>query len=379
MVKRTREIDYNAVYESLGIEEDNLPDLRRHYERIRNSISSLCYAKWGTPERYVNALFWMRFVKKYDWYEIADILGSDYISVRVKFLPFGWDNNLLTYEECETKLDTIINTTQTQINQMHLHPEVFQEKEYLEKESKVLDSPCKLSAQKTFHVSTQKELFKVFYYLLVYLKKTNKEIALYYNTTPNNLRGYFNKFDIALTRKESCERREANGDGNHAQCRASFQKQLIRKSLVAGLSNNYELLFRDLLSSCISDFIDVFKYEVIIGVQTSSIIPPHEIDIPVLIINKENKNRYKYAIELDGKEWHTASKRNIRRDAQKSIEIEDTEWKLITIVFDRMTPNQDRIQKAFFELTRDVCSLLLSDLKELKASWKKKIIEVNCK
>lgn len=190
---------------------------------------------------------------------------------------------------------------------------------------------------------------------------------------------YLIKFDIALSRKEACERRETNGDGNHEQCRASFQRQIIRQSLISGLSNNYELLFRDLLSSCISDFINVFKYEVIIGVQTSSIIPPHEIDIPVVIINKETKNRYKYAIELDGKEWHTASKRNIRRDAQKAIEIDETDWKLLTIVLDRMTSNQKKIQKAFFELTRNVCFLIVENMKEYNTSWKKKTIEINCK
>lgn len=158
MLKSMEKIDYNAVYESLEIKEDNLPDLSSYYDRIRKSKVS--YQQWETPERYVNALFWMKFVKKYDWYEIADILGYDYIAVRAKFQPFGWDNSLTTFEECEEKINKIINTIHTQINQINQHPEAFQTQEYLEKEKKALDIPCQNRTKKHIMFQRKKNFLK---------------------------------------------------------------------------------------------------------------------------------------------------------------------------------------------------------------------------
>ena len=199
---------------------------------------------------------------------------------------------------------------------------------------------------------------------------------MYYSISPDTLKKHLNRFNIALTHKEASERREARGNGNHAQSRVSFSKQLVRHAISSGLSNNYELLFRDLITSYIPDFFDIYKYEIIIGVHSFSIIPPQEIDIPILIIDKCRKNTFKYAIELNGRIWHE-NKKHHKRDLKKNAIIQETEWKLITIKFQRMTSSSNKLKQAFINLTRNICNILADDVQSInKVEWKRKEIEI---
>lgn len=375
MQKNPYKQDYSTVYEALGIEEDKLPDLRRYYERAHNS-SSACTRSWGSPERFVNALYWMKFVKKYDWYDIAELTGNNYISVRYNFFRFGWYNNLQTLEECEANLNCILQSVQSKIDQIHLHPEVFESSDYQDKEKKIIDTPLHTRVKKDYHCSTERELFKLLYFLISYCEMTTTEIALYYNVTPGGLRKNLNKYNIGLSRKEARERTESKGNGNHARSRTSFNKRVIKHALVSGLSNEYELLFRDLITSYLPDFININQFDYVVGVQTVTIVPPQEIDIPIVFINKTSGKIYKYAIELNGKIWHEDNKPHHERDQKKINMIEETDWKLITINFIKMTATDSRVNQAFIDLSKQICELLKNDIKD-NNTWKYQEINIS--
>jgi len=352
--------DYSSVYEKLSINEDALPDLQKYYNIAKKRPSS-CNTSWGSPERYVNALYWMKFVKKYDWREIGEITGNNHISVRYNFAPFGWYNNFQTLEECEENEKIVRNIISEALATIDNDTTLFDTEEYKSNPFSNDNTPVHSKTRKTFQVKTEKELFKILFYLLHIKNFPTENIALYYNTTAGNLRKYLNKYNIGLSRKESRKRIESMNRGNHVRARVAFNKNKIKHSLVYGLSNEYELLFRDLFNQYILDYLSENDFESIIGVHTLSIVPPLEIDIPIIIFNKKTKAYYKYAVELNGDIWHNRD--NVqRRDANKKVMIETTDWKLITIVFDGSVSSPNLVKKVFISLSHKIGACIRNDI-----------------
>ncbi len=376
MEKYYRYGDYSKVYESLEIEEDKLPDLSFYYQLARNTQSALYIYSWGTPERLINALYWMKFVKKYDWYEISETLGKNHIAVRQLYHAYGWQNDIQDLAVCEEQSKELINTIEQLIDQIDNESEVFQTEDYLEKESKIKDTELKSRGRNKFHVATHKELFRILYYLIVYKELSPRDICFYYQISLSAFRKYLVDYGIVLSPKEARARIEQNGRGNHGRARITLNKNVVKRALTSGISNNYELLFRDLITSYVPSYFDIIMYEVIIGVQTISIMPPQEIDIPIIIINKHTDEIYKYAIELSGKIWHEKDKDHIRSDSIKDSVIGNIDWKMITINFGKMTSTPSIIKEVFVSITRNICAILLEDIQNHDCTWKIKKIEV---
>ena len=355
------EQDYSSVYEKLNINEQVLPDLQKYYE-IAKKRASACNKSWGSPERYVNALYWMKFVKKYDWREISEIIGNNYISVRYNYAPFGWYNEFQTLEECEEYVKNIRDSISEALAEIDDDSSVFDREDYQGNPFCNDNTIVHHKTRDTFNVNEEKDLFKILFYLLRIKEFPTYSIALYYNTTAGNLRKYLKKYNIGLSRKESRERIEASNRGNHVKARVAFNKKKIRQSLEFGLSNEYELLFRDLFSQYILDYLNENDYESIIGIQTFSIVPPLEIDIPIIIFHKETKVCYKYAVELNGEIWHNSNKAK-KRDTNKKGMIEKTDWKLITINFDKSVSSPNLVKKAFIRLTHEICAIIQNDVR----------------
>ncbi len=280
-----------------------------------------------------------------------------------------------TLEECEAKEREAIQFVENALANIDSSPEVFQQQDYLEKLEDIEDKALQSRTSRTFHVSTEKELFRILYYLVIASEITTKDVARYYDTTPGNLRRYLDKYNISLSRKESRDRTESKGNGNHVKARLTFQKNTLRHALVYGLSNEYELLFRDLITSYFPDYLDILdEYEIIVGVQTLSIIPPQEIDIPIIIISKDSGHIYKYAIELNGDVWHERNQKHHMRDVKKNSVIETTAWKLITIVFSKMVTSPTKVRNVFVDLTKKVCEIIAEDIQVYDNSWKKRVL-----
>ena len=368
--------DYSKVYDSLEIEEDKLPDLSFYYELARNTQSPLYINSWGTPERLINALYWMKFVKKYDWYEISEILGKNHIAVRQLYHAYGWKNDIQDLSVCEKQSKEFIHTIDELLDHINDETEVFQTDNYLEKEIKVKDAELKSRGKNKFHVATHKELFKILYYLIVYKELSPSDICFYYKISSVAFYNYLVDYGIALSRKEARARIEKKGRGNHGRARITLNKKVVKRALTSGISNNYELLFRDLITSYVPDYFDIAIYEVIIGIQTNSIMPPQEIDIPIIIINKHYDEIYKYAIELSGKVWHAKYEKHIRSDSIKKCTIENIDWKMITINFGKMTSTPSKVKDVFVGVTRNICEILLKDIHNPNCTWKTKIIEI---
>lgn len=368
--------DYSKVYDSLGIEEDKLPDLSFYYERAHNIQSSLYISSWGTPERFINALYWMKFVKKYDWYEISETLGKNHIAVRQLYHAYGWHNDIHELEVCEGQSKELIHTIEQLISQVDNELEVFKTEDYLEKEREIPDTELPSKGSKKFHVATHRELFRILYYLVVYKELSPRDVCFYYQFSLSSFRNYLVKYNIGLSPKEARARIEKNGRGNHGRARITLNKKVIKRALTSGVSNNYELLFRDLITSYVPSYFDIYLYEVIIGIQTNSISPPQEIDIPIIIISKQTDEIFKYAIELSGRVWHAKYQKRIRSDVKKNSSIEGTDWKMITINFGKMTSTPSKVKNVFVAITRDICEILLGDIHNPGCAWKTKTIEV---
>ena len=97
-----------------------------------------------------------------------------------------------------------------------------------------------------------------------------------------------------------------------------------------------------------------------------------EIDIPIIIYEKETNTYYRYAIELDGDIWHKKIK---GYDIEKNNVIMKTDWKLIRIWFESKEKTKEKIEAGFRKIADDVCEIISSDMKGELEEWSVRIID----
>lgn len=91
--------------------------------------------------------------------------------------------------------------------------------------------------------------------------------------------------------------------------------------------SNIENLIRNKLSSSLVEYISSNKYEVIVGINNRDIIPPKEVDIPLVIIDQEKGAFCKFAIEVNAEIFHADKE----REDLKLQELLYKDWFLFTI------------------------------------------------
>jgi hypothetical protein len=84
--------------------------------------------------------------------------------------------------------------------------------------------------------------------------------------------------------------------------RTTLNNSILKKGQ---FGSNLENLIRNKFSSCLVEYINTNNYEVVVGINNRNIIPPKEVDIPVIIIDVIRGLFFKFAIELNGEIYHS--------------------------------------------------------------------------
>ncbi len=355
------DIDVKNFIDRIKLDVDALPDLSFYYNHITKMASNgrnFIVETWGDVETYVNVLYWMRFVQKYDWYEMAELLNTNYINVRYLFDVFGWNNDS-TFEESYNLLKENIKNINELIKNIE-KSDFRNSPKYIEKRRNIKKGKVDYRIKRRYNVEMSSEHFDILYFLYIEKELPIGVIASYYYTSRDTIMCHLRKYNILRTRKEARELIEKKGRANHAKSRTSYQREVVRKALKQGISNDYELLFRDLMTSVSCKFFNENDYECIIGVHTTSIIPPKEIDVPVMVINKGSNEIYKYAIELSGNLWHKKERDDLKRE-----QIKETNWKYIDIRFNKKVTSKNQVRIAFEQLVKEICEIIRKDIENI--------------
>jgi len=151
------------------------------------------------------------------------------------------------------------------------------------------------------------------------------------------------------------------------QSAVNTKKVILNHSIKNGVvGSNAENILRSMIETRLYYYLDVAKYEFIVGLSSNAIIPPREVDIPVLIYKKDTREYYKYAVELDGNAWHKNDNEN---GDNKEPLIEKTEWKMIRIWFKSAEKAKEKIEMGFRKMTDDICTAIKKNLEDEKNKW----------
>lgn len=366
---------YSVLVKKLNIDPDRIiDDLSPYYTQVSNRYmkKSKIERAWGSVETFVNVLYWIKFVMKLDNFEMDELTGvKDFYKV---YRDLGWNYNTFDFQECQKMHVKELERLNSFLEHYDPTSPIFDSEDYLNRKNKIHLKPTSVTRIiHNYKVDDIEDLIKLMYYLVYVAKLTTFEIALLFEKDSVTVLKLLKKFNMSLTSKEARKRIEEQGRGNHRQSAITGKKSIISRSIKNGVTdNNAENICRTLIETRLYSYLDITNYEFIVGLSSYSIIPPQEIDIPIIIYEKTTKKYYRYAIELDGAFWHEKSQES---DVKKNGQIASSSWKLIRIWFTSFERSNENVEILFRRMTDKICSIILSDIKGAFEEWSVKILD----
>ena len=160
-------------------------NLEKYYAAVNNynSMKSKILAKWESVEAYIDTLFWLKYVKKYTYRQIGEVLEikQDYIATVYRQLPFGWHYSTNNFEEAQTLEQQDIEKVHSFLSEATENNPIFSSAEYIEYYGKCKGklSNCAL---KRMHYD-ENTFLRALYYLYYEKELSKKEISLGLDTT----------------------------------------------------------------------------------------------------------------------------------------------------------------------------------------------------
>jgi len=363
------EKNYIGLVEKLNIDKSLIvDDLTLYYDMVynRHIQKSKIERTWGSIEDYVDSLYWMKFVMKLSNYEMDELTGVKDFYKALKH--FGWHYFTFDFKQCVSIHDAECDRLESIFMKYNDDPSVFESEAYKQKRNRISLKPVSLTRiLNNYGVDDIEELLKQLYYLVYVAQLNTSEIAIIYKKDRLTINKLLSRFDMSISKKEARRRIEEHGRGNHMQSAVNTKKVILNHSIKKGMvGSNAENILRSMIETRLYSYLDVTKYEFIVGLSSNAIIPPREVDIPVLIYKKDAGEYYKYAIELDGNAWHKNDNEN---GENKEPLIKNTEWKLIRIWFKSAGKAKDKIEMGFRKMADDVCIVIRNNLEGEKNKW----------
>ena len=353
-------------------DEDIHVNLSSYYERIKDDPHWLnkILDNWSSVESYVNTLYVLKFVKRMTNAEIRKY--TNHIGFPDLYKRLGWYYNSFDLLECEnlfkqelTRLQGIL--AKYRKDRYCSNPEIAKQYDMTISSKQQLRD----ATMKRFNVQNIEELF----YLLHYLSKENDlttgEIALLYDCTTDYVADLLKKCHLSESRIEARRKIIRNKRGNYTQATISRTKKSSIESIEQGVTgSNMEVVLRRLIDSLLGTYLDINEYICLVCLSTTSIIPPMEIDIPIIIMNKSNNYCYKYAVELDGEIWHTSDDSEENSDIKKENQIKEIDWKLIRIrLSSESSSKSSKIISIIESAANELCQIIQNDISNENEKW----------
>ncbi len=322
-------MDEKYSVEGFGLNRSDIDrDLTPFYNKLKENnhhVGSLLH-KWKSVEDYVDTLYLLKFVLKLNNKEIDEKTNIPSFYARYHRVPFGWHYETNDFDEC-----------------MKLHEENVKRlddiRKNFDKEKYTLDD----EAFKKFYNKTERKVtplilsrsgydnklvfLQELYYVYEIKQLPLKDISIYYDITVIALRERLKSLGLTLSLKESQQRAVKNGKRNYKNIMESGRKTMVSNVSASGLfGSKAENVCRTLLEIMLPEKLGK-DYEVVVGVNSKTIVEPYEVDIPIMVVNDSTRKYYKFAVEFNGLTWHKERK----SDKKKRDILEKKGWMYIGI------------------------------------------------
>jgi len=338
----------------LGINTSEIKhDLSKYYDMFSSMQKDRILQSFESLEDYVNVLYWLRFVKKYDYNEMNKITGFKQFYVKYYFLGWHYSNS---FEENEilrnneiSKLESIKQKAFT-IRDIDINQDIS---EYYK-----LSTHMREYIYKRFGFKSSKQYIRAMYYLVKIEKLSSIELSYMFNTAvktiQNRLASLNLNRDLAEAQQIAVQQGRRDYDKVFRTGRTTTQKRFLSDSL---FGSNLENSARALFELILPEYIDTNIFDIVVGINTRSIVIPYEIDIPIMVININSNKVHKFAIEFNGDHAHKGTN---SRDNKKIELINNRGWKYLSV----WQYHSTKIQKdhgSIEEQIRNIC-VIISDL-----------------
>lgn len=358
----------NKIQRKISMDDFNLSqeminhDLLKYYNYFHKRQRCIILKQYKSIEDYINILYCFRFVKKLDYNEMAELLGIHLSNVYEVFsqLGLGYPG---TFEENEIQHIKTLNKliiVKDKLQNISIDEILTDHTDNESNRQKIVDDITQIYqiegiqpiSYTKYGFNCFEQYVNAFYYLIKKEKLTAGEIARLFNcsrmTIDKKLKQLGLNRNISEAQLNIKERNRRDADRILRTGRNTTLKR-IKKAAMFG--SNIENVIRLELDNILPNYIDMKKYEIIVGLNSKNIISPKEVDIPIIIIS--DNAIYKIAIEVNGNHVHKSD------DYEKIAVLNAKGWKYYSVWIAGGV-----IEKVNFKLITEQIEILCNNIKK---------------
>lgn len=319
---------FEEVAKKTGFDRDKISvDLTEYYNRVKKHAhwTQHVVSEWGSVENYIDLLYWMKFQKKYNPTQIIEVTGKK--TFPRSYNNIGWGMATYDFEQCNKAHDEHLKKLYELRDTFDINSPIFEEQEFQEKTK---DARSVLSRKMCayYEVKSVEELVRRLYYYHHVNELSTFEVATLLGATQRSIEKLLAKTGLGISKSESQKRAASKRDYGRVFTtqRHTRANSLVRNGVFGSKAEN---MVRTILATKLENLLAV-EYEIIVGLNTTTIIPPLEIDIPVILIEKKTGKINKIAIEVDGEKYHQTTRMQLR-DANKDNVVKEHDWHMVRV------------------------------------------------
>ena len=356
---------FEEIAQKTGFDRDEISvDLTEYYNRVKKHThwTQHVVSEWGSVENYIDLLYWMKFQKKYNPTQIMEITGKR--TFPKAYNNVGWGMATYDFDQCNKAYDEHLKKLFELRDSLDINSSIFEEQDFLEK-SKDARNVLSRKMCSYYGVKSVEELVRRLYYYHHMHELSTFELSILFETSQRSIEKLLAKTGLGISKSESQKRAARKRDYGRV---FTTQRHTRANSLVKNgvFGSKAENMVRTLLATKLENLLAV-EYEIIVGLNTTTIVPPLEIDIPVILIEKKTGKINKIAIEVDGEKYHQ-TQRMQTRDANKDSVVKEHGWHMVRVFIPLGMDTYSEDGEDLNELLEDIAKSIqeyVNDIKEV--------------
>ena len=353
---------------NLGIDPADIKDdLSKYYKKVYENKNAVANAEmfYGSVEDYVNVLYWIKFVKKFDYHEMDSFTGRHHFYQVYTTNSFFWHYDADSLEECERLHQEELASLRSLCLKAKEYPYDQMPIQYKEAINTLRSqhNPRLLAKAKKYGHNSLEGFVKEVFYLRYIERLTTKEFAILYDENSRTANNLLSSLNCSITKEEAQQRVVSRGRRNYTKVFSTGRKTLAKSMLDSGLTGSkVENVARLLINEELNEQLKTERFEIIVGISNRGIIAPLEVDIPIIVIDKGTGFVKKYAVELNGTFWHN---RRTIADNEKAHKLSILGWKYYAIPFHENTADiTERFKLMVTDFSKKIVADVLKDIED---------------
>lgn len=342
------------------------------YQRIqalspskRNAIKRF----YGSSEGFCLALYHLWFVEKLEKSEIAEQLGLQAENIHIHLYNLSWHySNDYIQNQREFEHDCS--------SMKKLFEEAKSEAIGLDEDApghEILKSALSknVNLKKTTYsklgFASKDEYIRAMYYIIEIKRIAPKELIPLLKLSHATVQQRLTSIGLNTDHENGIRRKKARESQDYGKSLRSGKRTRAKFQLATFStgSKNQEYV-RAQLSNMIDDCLNDSRYECIVGMSNTGILGALEIDIPLVVYDREEKKIHRFAIEYNGDYFHVTEE-----DANKEQVATEKGWIYISILETsnaRISNNRKLLDQHVNDLCKRIKQIIMDTSQTTKAS-----------